>query len=105
MREKTKIPQNKELFRQELAELVNEKHPLVLLSHKIEWSVFETQWAGYFPSEKGRPTLPSRLVAGILYLQHTFACSDEAVVHTWLENPYWVRRRNRQGAGGASPLQ
>jgi len=28
-------------------------------------------------------------VAGLLYLQHTFAASDEAVVNTWVENPYW----------------
>jgi IS5 family transposase len=24
-----------------------------------------------------------------LYLQHTFDCSDELVVNTWVENPYW----------------
>jgi IS5 family transposase len=29
------------------------------------------------------------LVAGLLYLQHTFDCSDELVVNTWVENPYW----------------
>jgi IS5 family transposase len=28
-------------------------------------------------------------VAGLLYLQHTFDASDEAVVNTWVENPYW----------------
>jgi len=27
--------------------------------------------------------------AGLLYLQHTFACSDEALIWTWVENPYW----------------
>ncbi|MFE1573091.1 IS5 family transposase, partial [Comamonas odontotermitis] len=26
---------------------------------------------------------------GLLYLQHTFDASDEAVVNTWVENPYW----------------
>jgi IS5 family transposase len=25
----------------------------------------------------------------LLYLQHTFACSDEDLVWTWVENPYW----------------
>jgi IS5 family transposase len=29
------------------------------------------------------------LVAGLLYLQHAFDASDEAVVNTWMENPYW----------------
>jgi IS5 family transposase len=33
--------------------------------------------------------LPPRLVAGLLYLQHANDASDEAVVATWLENPYW----------------
>lgn len=28
-------------------------------------------------------------MAGLLYLQHTFQASDEAVVNTWVENPYW----------------
>lgn len=42
-----------------------------------------------FTSGRGRPALPPRLVAGLLYLQHAFDASDEAVVHTWVENPYW----------------
>ena len=40
-------------------------------------------------TSRGRPALPPRLVAGLLYLQHAFNASDEAVVSTWLENPYW----------------
>ena len=35
------------------------------------------------------PGKPTRLVAGLLYLQHAFALSDEAVVARWAENPYW----------------
>jgi len=29
------------------------------------------------------------LIADLLYLQHTFACSDEDLIWTWVENPYW----------------
>jgi IS5 family transposase len=29
------------------------------------------------------------LIAGLLYLQHTFACSDEDLLWSWVENPYW----------------
>jgi IS5 family transposase len=43
----------------------------------------------HFPSQRGRPALAPRLVAGLLYLQHTFDASDEAAVNTWVENPYW----------------
>ncbi len=28
-------------------------------------------------------------MAGLLYLQHAFDASGEAVVNTWVENPYW----------------
>jgi len=28
-------------------------------------------------------------VAGLLYLQHAYDCSDEIAVNTWVENPYW----------------
>jgi len=51
--------------------------------------VFEREWAGLFPSQTGRPAAPTRLVAGLLYLQHAFRLSDEAVVARWAEPPYW----------------
>ena len=47
------------------------------------------EWAGFFPSHTGRPATSPRLVAGLLYLQHAYALSDEAVVARWAENPYW----------------
>lgn len=51
--------------------------------------MFEREWSGFFPSTRGRPATASRLVAGLLYLQHMFALSDEDVVWGWVENPYW----------------
>jgi hypothetical protein len=42
-----------------------------------------------FPSGTGRPATSPRLVAGLLYLQHAFDLSDEAVVARWVENPYY----------------
>ena len=41
------------------------------------------------PRFTGRPATLTRLVAGLLYLQHAYALSDEAVVARWAENPYW----------------
>ena len=78
-----------ELFQQVLTELINLEHPLVKLAALIDWEVFQTQWAGFFPSKTGRPATPPRLIAGLLYLQHTFALSDEALIWSWVENPYW----------------
>lgn len=86
---KGKHPSTGDLFRQPLRELINEKHPLVRLEELIDWSIFETRWSAFFPSKTGRPATPPRLVAGLLYLQHTFACSDEELVWAWVENPYW----------------
>jgi transposase, IS5 family len=86
---KPNVPKSDDLFRQRLDEMVNSKHPLVQLTRHIDWSVFEHEWMGFFPSQRGRPAIAPRLVAGLLYLQHTFALSDEEVVGRWVENPYW----------------
>ncbi|WCM86374.1 IS5 family transposase [Acidovorax sp. NCPPB 3576] len=82
-------PQSGELFISRLDELINMRHPLVKLAALIDWTEIERTFAASFTSGRGRPALPPRLVAGLLYLQHTFDASDEAVVNTWVENPYW----------------
>ncbi|MDP2281472.1 MAG: IS5 family transposase, partial [Methylotenera sp.] len=86
---KCQSPASGELFQQLLTDLINLQHPLVKLAALIDWAVFQTQWTGYFPSKTGRPATPPRLIAGLLYLQHTFALSDEALICAWVENPYW----------------
>jgi Transposase domain (DUF772) len=37
----------------------------------------------------GRPPLPTRLMAGLAILKHTYNLSDEAVCERWIENPYY----------------
>ena len=86
---KGRHPSTGDLFQQPLTELINLKHPLVKLAELIDWSVFESCWTALFPSRTGRPASSPRLIAGLLYLQHTFACSDEDLVWSWAENPYW----------------
>lgn len=71
-----KYPATSDLFRQALSKLINLKHPWVKLSGLIDWSVFETRWAEFFPSKTGRPASSPRLIAGLRYLQHIFASSD-----------------------------
>lgn len=78
-----------DLFRPRLDEQLNIKHPLVRLAGLIDWDEIHRTFAGHFTSGRGRPALSPRLVAGLLYLQHAFDASDEAVVNTWVENPYW----------------
>ncbi len=85
------VPQSPapDMFRQRLDEQINMKHPLVLLAGLINWDEIHRTFAGHFSSGRGRPALSPRLIAGLLYLQHAFDASDEAVVNTWVENPYW----------------
>lgn len=58
------------------------------LAAVIDWEVFERERAGFLPSSKGRAATEPRLVAGLLYFQHAYRLSDEAVVARWVENPY-----------------
>ena len=51
--------------------------------------MFEREWSELFTSETGRPAAPPRLIAGLLYLQHAYDLSDEAVAERWVENPYY----------------
>ena len=78
-----------DMFRPRLDEQINMKYPLVRLAGLIDWEEIHRSFAVHFSSGRGRPALSPRLVAGLLYLQHAFDASDEAVVGTWVENPYW----------------
>ena len=40
-------------------------------------------------SNAGRPKLPIRLMASLLYLKHSFNLSDEELVVRWSENIVW----------------
>lgn len=78
-----------DLFRMELVNLIDQRHELVKLAALIDWPAFEQAWGPKFESTTGRPALPTRLMASLLYLKHTFALSDVDVVERWIENPYW----------------
>ena len=79
----------KDFFRQPLREQINLKHPLVRLADLLNWERLGVSMSASFVSPKGRPATSPRLIAGLLYLQHTFDLSDEDVVWQWVENPYW----------------
>ncbi|WIX08707.1 transposase [Xanthomonas oryzae] len=81
-----------ELFRSRLENQIDLRHPLVQLSHRLPWSALEQALSPRLPATTGtggRPALPVRLIAGLLYLKHAYDLSDEAVCERWLENPYW----------------
>ena len=42
-----------------------------------------------FVSTEGTPATRTRLIAGLHYLKRLHDLSDEQVVKSWTENPYW----------------
>src|SRR3712207_4720472 len=86
MRPKTPEPRADELFRSRLDNMIDLQHPLVRLAKLIDWSRFDRAF-GDFYAEKGRPGLPTRLMAGIHLLKHMHGLSDEEVCARWVENP------------------
>ena len=80
-------PQN-ELFKIRLTDLIDLSHPLCGLSELIDWQQLDAEIAPNF-SDEGAPALPTRLVAGLIFLQHAEKLLDEAVVERWIQNPYW----------------
>jgi IS5 family transposase len=48
-----------------------------------------TELVGVGRSNAGRPRLPIRLMASLLYLKHSFNLSDEEVCMRWSENVLW----------------
>lgn len=77
-----------ELFRMQLNNMIDMEHALVKLAGLIDWSRFDEAY-GRFYTQKGRPALPTRLMAGLHLLKHMEALSDEAVCKRWVENPYF----------------
>ena len=70
-------PQTRDMLRHPLVEMINLKHPLVKLAEVMDWDLIEKAFGSHFASSTGRPALSPRLVAGLLYLQHAYDCSDE----------------------------
>jgi IS5 family transposase len=75
--------------RTRLANLLNERHPLVRLAQQIDWRNFDEHFGTYYSEGKGRPATSTRLMVSLHYLKYTHDLSDEAVLSGWVENPYW----------------
>lgn len=104
-----------DFFRSRLDQMIDLRHPLVVLSSRMPWTQIEAalapafgrkhregqviegtdlfgttlEIAGSSLSMAGRPRLPIRLMAALLYLKHAFNLSDEELVVRWSENVVW----------------
>lgn len=72
-----------------LEDMLNHRHPLFQLSHKINWQHFDDAFSPLYCSTNGRPAHPIRLMCGLLILKHLRNVSDETVVLQWSENAYY----------------
>ena len=104
-----------DFFRARLDQMIDLRHPLAALAQRLPWDQIEAalapaftrrnregrvvtgedlfgpilELAGAGVSAAGRPRLPIRLMASLLYLKHAFNLSDEELVERWAENVVW----------------
>ena len=104
-----------DFFRARLDGMVDPRHPLVVLTGRLPWAQIERVLAPHFERKArtpgtgtaqdmlgehalefgggvgsgGRPRLPVRLMASLLYLKNSFNLSDEELVARWSENVVW----------------
>jgi len=78
-----------DLFRSRLDQILNMSHELVRLAQTIDWPVLEERFGAVYSDGPGMPPLPTRLMAGLAILKHTFDLSDEELCARWVENPYF----------------
>jgi len=78
-----------DLLRSRLDAIIDMGHALVKLARTIDWSFLEQRFGAVYEDKPGRPPLPTRLMAGLAILKHTYNLSDEALCERWVENPYY----------------
>src|ERR1700710_2514721 len=78
-----------DLFRSRLDQVINMDHALAKLARTIDWVFLEEKFGAVYKDGAGQPPLPTRLMAGLAILKHTYNLSDEVVCELWIENPYY----------------
>lgn len=71
-----------------LIDQLNPKHPLLQLAKKIPWDSLALDFTPLY-STNGRPAKRIRLMVGLCILKHLENTSDEGVVQSWVQNPYY----------------
>src|SRR5258706_13788746 len=78
-----------DLFRSRLDQIIDMKHALVKLGRAIDWRFLEDRFGAGYTDKPGQPPLPTRLMAGLAILKHTYDLFDEAFWGPWGGNPYF----------------
>src|SRR5437667_9753089 len=61
----------------------------VKLARTIDWRFLEERFGEVYADNPGQLPLPTRLMAGLAILKHTYDLSDEVLCERWVENPYY----------------
>lgn len=72
-----------------LEDSLNQKHPLYILAHRVDWQIFEDEFFELYCHDNGCQAKPIRLMVGLLILKHVRDLSDESIVEQWAENNYY----------------
>ncbi len=67
---------------------IDPAHELCHLAKKINWDDVEKEFSQYY-STKGAPSVPVRIMVGLILLKQVYGFSDKNSLLHWLENPYW----------------
>ena len=81
--------QQRDLFRAALSSIIDPNHALVKLANIVEWDRLDEIFGSTYCPTNGRPGVSTRLMVALHYLKYSHNLSDEDVVATWVENPYW----------------
>jgi IS5 family transposase len=59
------------------------------LARTIDRQFLEREFGAVYADGPGSPPLPTRQMAGLSILKHTYDLSDEFLCERWIENPYY----------------
>src|SRR5271165_2703702 len=76
-----------DLLRSRLDAIIDMDHALVKLARTIDWSFLEQRFGAVYEDKPGRPPLPTRLMAGLAILKHTYDLSDECCASAGWRTP------------------
>ena len=93
-----------DLFRSRLDQIINMDQELVRLAKTMAWRFIEERCGAVYADGPGMPPLPTRLMAGLAILKHTFDLSDEELCARWIENPHIRLEQSRTFSHGSAFL-
>ena len=83
-RKSTHKDRQKELYRNELIQIIDPGHSLAMLAKVVDWGRLEEVFGPTFYPDNGQPTISTRLMVALHYLKYTHNLSDSDVIEGWV---------------------